>query len=178
MNSPVHDLAELLRLFSDTGPDDQGWSDFGDERASRILATFSDADWNELVELSESLSPGELDVVSTVIASSSHQHVVPLLVRAVLSVNGPSWIEAAESLALRHSSNPSLLKPFAAKLQANQSVKFIEQQLRDWLNFPQRSASFDEYLAEHRHLVSPSVMALVAYARRTPNTSLERTREG
>ena len=177
MKSRVYELADLLRLFAEAGRDDQGWSDFGDERANRILAKFSDADWDELLELSEKLGPGELDVLSVVIAPKSHQHVVPLLVRAVLSVNGPGWIEAAESLGLKYSSNPSLLEPFERTLRANRSVEFIEQQLQNWLNLPKRFASLDECLTEHRHLVPPSVMALVAYAKRLPNNSKERTRE-
>ena len=178
MYSPVRELKELLKVFENCGPDDQGWSDFGEERANRILASFTAADWDALLEASEGLKPGELDVLSSVIATQSHRHVLPLLVRAVLNVDGSGWIGAAESLGRKYDSDPGLLRPYERSLQSSSSVEFIELQLKNWLNFPQQPyASFDDYVAEHGHLVPPTVLALVAYARRSPNNSLERTRE-
>jgi hypothetical protein len=176
MNAPVRELLNLLQ--PSTAPDDQGWLDYGPERAERIFASFSPSDWDALLVASDQLDSGELELLASILSAESHPNVVPMLTRAVLTVESQGWIEVAETLALKLTNDSSLIKPFELALQNSRAVDFIESRVRDWLNFSSDGfATFDDYLAAYSHLVAPSVISLISRARRTPNTSLERTRE-
>jgi len=84
----------------------------------------------------------------------------------------------AEALASRRLTDPTVLLSYEQELQTPQAAQFIENRVRGWLNFPSDEyATFDEYLATYSHLVDPAVISLIALARRSPNTSLKRTRE-
>ena len=177
MATPVRELLVLLHLFADSGGDDAAWGDFGEERARNTLMRFSASDWDSLLETSSQLSSGELEVLSLVLASETHRHAVPLLIRALLTVQSNGWMEVAEALASRHLTDSTALVSYEQELQSPQAAQFIESRVRDWLNFPSNEyATFDEYLATYSHLVDPAVISLIALARRSPNTSLERTR--
>jgi hypothetical protein len=83
----------------------------------------------------------------------------------------------AEVLGPKHLSDPRILELCEQSLQSAHAVSFLESRIREWLNFPSEGfATFDEYLAAYSHLVTPAVISPIAFARRTPNTSLERTR--
>ena len=167
---------EMISLFQTFDPvgdtSGQGWSDVGFDCCREAFDKFNKADWFEFEARKNELSNEQRLLLADLTPLLPEQHRLSLLVWLVSHADGESWVASAEVLG-EWFSRASEAVTTSRDLVNPRVAKKFEEQLLCFINFPQTTQTFDEYLARYSHLVTEGVVELYAWLRGSHNNPLQ-----